>query len=101
MTVTYLEIVPTAGWSNTFRIFSYWRGSLFKGVWNKLLLYCLLYSVVSVTYRLVISTDEQTKQGFEKFCVFCNKYQGFMPLQFILGFYVSQVSLEIRKQMNM
>ena len=93
MTVTYLELIPTAGWGNTFRIFSIWRGSLFKGVWNKLLLYCFIYSLTSITYRLIISEDEQAKQGFERFCVFCNKYQYFLPLEFILGFYVAQVKL--------
>ena len=28
---------------------------------------------------------------FEKFCIFCDKYEHLFPLQFILGFYVTQV----------
>ena len=91
MTVSYAELIPNVYWGNTIRIFSIWRGSLLKGVWSKMLLYCLLYAAISATYRLILSGEEDTKQGFERFCVFCNTYQSFLPLEFILGFYVSQV----------
>ena len=91
MTVTYQDIIPTAGWGNILQIFSIWRASLFKGVWKKLFLYCLLYFLIRFTYRLLISQDEQAKQTFERFCVFCDNYQVFLPLEFILGFYITQV----------
>ena len=97
MTVTYLDIIPTAGWGNILQIFSIWRASLFKGVWKKLFLYCLLYTLISFTYRLIISEEEQAKQTFERFCVFCNDYQVFLPLEFILGFYITQVVIMIVK----
>ena len=97
MTVTYLDIIPTAGWGNILQIFSIWRASLFKGVWKKLFLYCLLYTLISITYRLIISEEEQAKQTFERFCVFCNDYQVFLPLEFILGFYITQVVIVIVK----
>ena len=29
--------------------------------------------------------------SFEKFCIFCDKHEHLFPLQFILGFYVTQV----------
>ena len=97
MTVTYLDIIPTAGWGNILQIFSIWRASLFKGIWKRLFLYCLLYSLISITYRFIISGDEQAKQTFERFCVFCNDYQVFLPLEFILGFYITQVVMRIMK----
>ena len=35
--------------------------------------------------------DEEVKASFEKVCVYMNKFSEFIPLSFLLGFYVSQV----------
>ena len=40
--------------------------------------------------RLLICKDEKVQHAFEKFCIFCDKYEHLFPLQFILGFYVTQ-----------
>ena len=44
------------------------------------------------TRRWLICQDEEMQLMFEKFCIFCDKYEHLFPLQFILGFYVTQVA---------
>ena len=40
---------------------------------------------------MLICQDEEMQLMFEKLCIFCDKYEHLFPLQFILGFYVTQV----------
>jgi len=91
MTVTYLEYVPTARCGNLFLLLKIWRGSIFKGVWKNLTIFCTFYAIISLCYRWLICQDEEMQGRFEKFCIFCDKYEHLFPLQFILGFYVTQV----------
>lgn len=91
MTVTYLEYVHTASWKSFFRLLGIWRGSIWKGTCRKLGVFCLLYTLISLGYRFVLIRDEETKKMFEILCNFMNKYEHFLPLNFILGFYVTQV----------
>jgi len=92
MTVRYIEHVHTAAHFGTFlRLLAVWRGSIIKGVGRDLLFYCVLYGIISITYRTVISQYHEIKKDFEIVCVFSNKYQNYLPLDFILGFYVTQV----------
>ena len=92
MTVTYIQDVDTAGRVGTFmRLLAKWKGGVAKGIWSDLLLYLASYVTISLVYRFLFSLDEDIKAGFEKFCVFTGKYTDYIPLGFILGFYVTQV----------
>ena len=52
MTVTYIQHVPTAGKIGAFfRLLFMWKGGVVKGIWRGLVLYCVLYAVISVGYR--------------------------------------------------
>jgi len=62
-----------------------------KGIWRDLLMYCSMYTAVSLAYRFGISQDENMKLNFEKICVNCGDNGEYIPLSFILGFYVTQV----------
>ena len=73
-------------------------------------IFCTVYAVISLCYRcsligflvkanldghghrLLICQDEEMQLMFEKLCIFCDKYEHLFPLQFILGFYVTQVA---------
>eukprot|EP00092_Neocalanus_flemingeri_P043722 GFUD01048256.1.p1 GENE.GFUD01048256.1~~GFUD01048256.1.p1 ORF type:complete len:446 (+),score=120.92 GFUD01048256.1:136-1473(+) len=90
MTVTYIQHVHTAGRLGTLRLLTIWKGGVVKGIWRDLLLYLILYAGISITYRLGFR-DEGIKSGFERFCVFMDKFDEYIPLGFILGFYVTQV----------
>ena len=92
MTVTYIQHVHTAGKVGTFTgLLHIWNGGVFKGIWRGLLIYITLYGMISVLYRFVLSKDETLKLNFERLCVYCENSIGFIPLSFILGFYVTQV----------
>ena len=67
----------------------------------------MAYGLISVIYRFILSENEHHKIGmkikldfyeiklmitaFEHFCVYFGKYVDYIPLAFILGFYVSQI----------
>ena len=92
MTVTYIQDVYTAGRVGTFiRLLTKWKGGVAKGIWKDLLLYLVLYAGISITYRFGLSKNEELKSVFERVCIFMNKFGDYIPLGFILGFYVTQV----------
>merc|ERR1711892_441039 len=92
MTVTYIQHVPTAGKIGAFfRLLFMWKGGVVKGIWRDLVLYCVLYAGISVGYRYGLSQDEKMKLNFEKVCVYFRRNGDYIPLSFILGFYVTQV----------
>ena len=92
MTVTYIQHVHTAGKVGAFlRLLTIWRGGVFKGIWRDLLIFCFLYGAISVVYRFGLSQDETIKLRFERVCVHFDNYGDYIPLGFILGFYVTQV----------
>ena len=92
MTVTYIHHVPTAGKMGAFfRLLFIWKGGVVKGIWRDLVMYCILYAAISVGYRYGLSQDEKMKLNFERMCVYFRRNGDYIPLSFILGFYVTQV----------
>ena len=96
MTVTYIHDVQTAKRGTFARLLMRWKGGILDGIWMKLLIYLGLYGTISAIYRLSpiheqVPNGNQFKNAFEKFCVFTSKFGDYIPLSFILGFYVSQV----------
>ena len=91
MTVPYLHHIESSG-LGFYRILLEWTGSIYKGISKAVLTYCCLYGLISLLYRLVLSRDEVVKEYFEKACVYTRKFEHNLPLDFILGFYVTQVS---------
>ena len=52
MTVAYIHRLPNGSSAYNFLVLlTMWRGSVFKGIWGSLLVYCFLYTVISVIYR--------------------------------------------------
>ena len=92
MTVTYMHHVHTAGRVGAFlRLLFLWKGSIYQGIWADLLLFLFFYFSISFTYRLVLCQDEMMKQSFEKICVYFGHFDHWIPIGFVLGFYVTQV----------
>ena len=101
MTVTYIQHCHTAGKLGAFlRLLAIWRGSVFQVIWKDLVVFCSLYGLISLSYRLGFSRDESMKLIFEKVCFYFGKYGDYIPLAFILGFYVSQVVTRWWSQFN-
>ncbi|KAK8383874.1 hypothetical protein O3P69_015965 [Scylla paramamosain] len=90
MTVTYThEVADCKGFGNFWRLLFRWRGSVYKLVWMDLLCYIIIYTILSVVYRVVLV--EEQKRMFEKVSLYCNYFSDYIPVSFVLGFYVSIV----------
>ncbi|KAK5877078.1 hypothetical protein CesoFtcFv8_026361 [Champsocephalus esox] len=89
MTVTYSSKVANASFFSFHRLLLRWRGSIYKLLYREFLLFLLLYSALSVVYRLALS--ERQKRQFEKLAMYCDKYAEQIPVTFVLGFYVTLV----------
>ncbi|XP_051249032.1 bestrophin-3 [Dicentrarchus labrax] len=89
MTVTYSSKVANATFFSFHRLLLRWRGSIYKLLYREFILFALLYTVLSVVYRTVLS-DHQ-KRLFEKLSMYCDKYAEQIPVTFVLGFYVTLV----------
>ncbi|KAM4615578.1 bestrophin-3-like [Polymixia lowei] len=89
MTVTYSSKVANATFFGFHRLLLRWRGSIYKLLYREFIVFALLYTVLSVVYRLVLSQHQ--KRFFEKLALYCDKYAEQIPVTFILGFYVTLV----------
>uniref|UniRef100_A0A914X757 Bestrophin homolog n=1 Tax=Plectus sambesii TaxID=2011161 RepID=A0A914X757_9BILA len=91
MTVVYTHEVAQSNTWNFFKLLFRWRGSLWKVLWPELSLWLVLYTLLSVIYRLLLNEKQQLT--FENIVKFWSAYAGneFVPLTFILGFFVSLV----------
>ncbi|XP_059181940.1 bestrophin-3-like [Centropristis striata] len=89
MTVTYSSKVANATFFSFHRLLLRWKGSIYKLLYREFILFVLLYTALSLVYRLVLS--EQQKRLFEKLSMYCDKYAEQIPVTFVLGFYVTLV----------
>lgn len=90
MTVTYTSRVTTSRRvSNFLRLLGRWRGSIYKLIWMNLLLFLFVYISLALTYRYLMNED--TRKVFEEIVVYCSEYANFIPLSFVLGFFVTIV----------
>ncbi|XP_037617133.1 bestrophin-3-like [Sebastes umbrosus] len=89
MTVTYSSKVANATFFSFHRLLLRWRGSIYKLLYREFILFVLLYTGLSIVYRLILS--DQQKRLFEKLSMYCDKYAEQIPVTFVLGFYVTLV----------
>ncbi|KAK6049972.1 hypothetical protein COOONC_12523 [Cooperia oncophora] len=89
MTVTYTFNVATTNFFTFHHLLFRWKGSVWKAVWIELLIWCILYAILSIMYRLFLVKHH--KETFENICIFFNEHSSFIPVTFMLGFYVSAV----------
>ncbi|KAK7896777.1 hypothetical protein WMY93_022102 [Mugilogobius chulae] len=89
MTVTYSNEVANATFFSFHRLLLRWRGSIYKLLYREFAVFALLYTVLSLVYRLALS--ESQRRLFEKIAMYCDKYAEQIPVTFVLGFYVTLV----------
>ncbi|KHJ92311.1 bestrophin-1 domain protein [Oesophagostomum dentatum] len=89
MTVTYSLDVANSSFFCLYRLLFRWKGSIWKSIWAELLVWLTLYSTLSAIYRLALLPHQRVI--FEDLCVFFDTYSSFIPITFMLGFYVSAV----------
>uniref|UniRef100_A0A1I7XDB7 Bestrophin homolog n=1 Tax=Heterorhabditis bacteriophora TaxID=37862 RepID=A0A1I7XDB7_HETBA len=110
MTVTYSLDVASSSFFCLYKLLFRWKGSIWKSVWAELLLWLILYATLSITYRFFLPKSQReygffyaiffptvkklfivSSRVFEDICVFFDTYSSFIPITFMLGFYVSAV----------
>ncbi|KHN81079.1 Bestrophin-1 [Toxocara canis] len=89
MTVNYSLDASSSTFLGTQRLLFRWKGSLWKSTCAELFLWLAAYYALSISYRFFM--DPYQKRIFEDLAVFFNTYSEFIPLTFMLGFYVSTV----------
>uniref|UniRef100_A0A0N5APH7 Bestrophin homolog n=1 Tax=Syphacia muris TaxID=451379 RepID=A0A0N5APH7_9BILA len=89
MTVHYTPTVSNAHFVDFLRVLMRWRGSVWKLILPELCIWLLAYFVLSLVYRLALSPDQ--KKTFEMVTISCSQTLNYVPVTFILGFYVSFV----------
>ena len=68
-----------------------WKGSVAKLIWHDLLMFLFLYYGMSSLYRTCLINDEVYREWFEIICIYCSRFQHLIPIEFLTGFYVTQV----------
>ncbi|XP_066978294.1 bestrophin-3-like isoform X2 [Macrobrachium rosenbergii] len=90
MVVTYTnKIANLKGFGSFCRLLLRWKGSVYKMVWQDMLVYIILYFSISFLYRFGLSEDH--RRTFEKLSIHCGHFRNLIPISFVLGFYVSLV----------
>ncbi|XP_062376327.1 bestrophin-4 [Sardina pilchardus] len=88
MTVSYTLEVADARFAGFSKLLFRWKGSIYKLLYKEFIVFCLLYSVISIVYRC--SLNETQQKMFEKTALYCEQFSNFIPMSFVLGFYVTQ-----------
>ncbi|KAK7163068.1 hypothetical protein R3I93_007190 [Phoxinus phoxinus] len=88
MTVSYTLKVADAKFGGFSKLLFRWKGSIYKLLYREFMVFCLLYSFISLIYRCVLNMDQQ--ETFGRLAHHCNKFAKLIPMSFVLGFYVTQ-----------
>jgi len=90
MTISYQRDVASSTAGGFTRLLFKWKGSLYKLICRELLLFLIVYTILGVVYRQLM-TDTQ-KRLFESVVKYFDAFLNLIPLSFVLGFYVSYVA---------
>ncbi|CAH1405556.1 unnamed protein product [Nezara viridula] len=90
MTVSYQYEVASSTSGGFTRLLFMWRGSLYKLIYRELILFLVLFGILSALYRNAFSPEQM--RIFEKAVLYCDSFIQLIPLSFILGFYVTYVA---------
>ena len=83
----------TKRFSNTFSLLLKWKGSCIKLIWHDILMWIILYGILSFIYRQILFTEPKSRhmQMFEMICIYAERFGALVPITFLIGFYVTQV----------
>ncbi|XP_046447356.1 bestrophin-2-like isoform X1 [Daphnia pulex] len=69
------------------RVLLRWRGSIYKKIWKQLLVYYLLYYMLTILHNFVL--DEDGKTAFVALAKYCNKNSNSINLMIMLTFFTT------------
>lgn len=90
MTISYQRDVASSTAGGFTRLLFKWKGSLYKLICRELLLFLIVYILLGVIYRQLMSPAQ--KELFESVVKYFDAFLNLIPLSFVLGFYVSYVA---------
>jgi len=90
MTISYQRDVASSTAGGFTRLLFKWKGSLYKLICRELLLFLIVYTLLGVIYRQLMSPAQ--KELFESVVKYFDAFLNLIPLSFVLGFYVSYVA---------
>ena len=74
--------------SGIFSLMKQWSGSVINLVFHSMIIFSLLYFFLSCLYRTIFIHNAYQKEMFELICVYADRFMSFIPLDFLIGFYV-------------
>ncbi|KAI6063958.1 Bestrophin-like protein [Aix galericulata] len=89
MTVSYTLKVADSRFGGFSKLLFRWKGSIYKLLYKELVVFVVLYALLSVVYRRLL-TEEQ-KRLYAKVAQYCNRSTDLIPISFVLGFYVTLI----------
>ncbi|VDM62258.1 unnamed protein product [Angiostrongylus costaricensis] len=89
MTVSYNLDISSVTTLSFVRLLFRWRGSIWKSVVVELTIWIISFLIISYVYRYAMDEDE--KRIFERLAAYCDKKLDYIPLTFMLGFFVTIV----------
>ena len=89
----------TISYSDTFgKLLLRWRGSLWSAIWLDLLVFLGLYFIISIVYRCAL--DDEQQETFAHLVTYFENATSYIPLTFLLGFFVFAVVARWWDQFN-
>ncbi|EGT37177.1 hypothetical protein CAEBREN_29554 [Caenorhabditis brenneri] len=89
MTINYnKEIMTSHPWTFFLLLFK-WKGSIWKAVYMETIIFLICYGIISVIYKTAMG--EPSQRTFESVVRYFDKRLSYIPLEFVLGFFVTTV----------
>ncbi|CEF70259.1 Bestrophin/UPF0187 family-containing protein [Strongyloides ratti] len=87
MTINYSSSITETSVKCFLKTLFYWKGSLWKSIYKELITWCLIYGIISIVSRHALNKEQLLI--FDRICYLCYNFNSFIPLSFMLGFYVT------------
>lgn len=88
-TIPFKLSVASAKGFEFLRLLARWRGSVYKLLWKDLTIFLSIYYLLHILYMSELSPEH--RKIFEALVYYCSQYGTYIPLSFVLGFFVSNV----------
>ncbi|MFH4979309.1 hypothetical protein AB6A40_006018 [Gnathostoma spinigerum] len=90
MTVSYnVDVIKTTRLLGFLKLECRWRGSVWKQTLFELLVFTVAYVIIGFIYRTDLLLNNEQKEFFVKFAKLFDQRMNYVPLTFMLGFFVN------------
>ncbi|VDO97013.1 unnamed protein product [Soboliphyme baturini] len=89
MTIAYNHFMSSIGLLKFFRLLLRCKGSIYRLIYKEVLVFIVLYYLLAIVYRFFLT--DSMRETFEDVSVLSEQFVTYIPLTFVLGFYVSLI----------